>query len=95
MPTIQPTLTIDIDGQSKNVSDFPTEIQQLVAIYDEWRQKLADADSYSKLVGVAFQVASEQLRAAVLEEVSPKQPSETAESQQPAIESTLTETHPA
>jgi len=82
MPSIQPTLTIDVDGKELKVSDLPEQIQQLVALYDEWRQKLAEAESYAKMVGVSFQVISEQLRNTVVEELTPK----TEGTEQPAVE---------
>jgi hypothetical protein len=84
MPKVQPTLTIEVDGQELKVSDLPENIQQLVALYDDWRQKLADAESYAKLVGVSFQVLADQLRNTIVEELTPKtegdaqQPSEAA-----------------
>lgn len=50
MPQIQKTLTLTIDDQAYAVEKMSSQIQQLVAMFDEWRQEEQDAQSKLLLV---------------------------------------------
>lgn len=45
MAQLQPTTTITIDDQTFNVADLSTEVQQLTAYLDDWRQDEQDQAS--------------------------------------------------
>lgn len=42
---IQPTVTLNVDGAILAVEKMTPEIQQLVALFDDWRQRAADFES--------------------------------------------------
>lgn len=50
MPQIQKTLTLTIDDKQYSVEEVSTQIQQLVALFDEWRQEEQDAQSKLLLI---------------------------------------------
>ena len=45
MPKIQATVTLNINDQSYAVEKMSPTVQQLVVMFDEWRQKEVDAQS--------------------------------------------------
>ena len=44
MPKLQPTTTINIDESVFSVADMSPNVQALVAMFDDWRQKLAEVE---------------------------------------------------
>jgi hypothetical protein len=42
---IQPTLTVNVDESTFQVDRMSPEVQQMIAYFDDWRQKEADATS--------------------------------------------------
>lgn len=50
MTPVQPTLTIAIDDAVYEVAKMSPQVQQMVAYFDDWRQKEADLTSEVLLV---------------------------------------------
>lgn len=61
MPTVQPIVTLNIDNNALNVADLSTKVQQLVTVYNEWNQKLADAQTNFALTQAALNDLSRQI----------------------------------
>jgi len=61
MATVQPVTTLNIDGTSFNVADLSQQVQGLVGVYNEWNQKLADAQSSAALHQAALNDLSRQI----------------------------------
>jgi hypothetical protein len=61
MPTVQAITTLNIDGKTLNVSDLSEKVQQFVLIYNEWNQKLADAQTTFALTQAALNDLSRQI----------------------------------
>jgi len=54
MPKVQTTETLNIDGQLYAAAKMSPNIQQLIAMFDEWRQKEVDAQSELLMVRSAL-----------------------------------------
>lgn len=61
MPTVQPVTTLNIDNQSLQVADLSQQVQSLVGVYNEWNQKLADAQSVFAMTQAALNDLSRQI----------------------------------
>lgn len=61
MATVQPITTLNIDGSALNVADLSEKVQQLVSVYNDWNQKLADAQSTFALTQAALNDLSRQI----------------------------------
>lgn len=61
MATVQPVTTLNIDGNVLQVADLGPRVQALVGVYNEWNQKLADAQAQFALVQAALNDLSRQI----------------------------------
>lgn len=61
MATVQPILTLNIDGTAYNVTDLSAQVQALVGVYNDWNQSLADAQSKAALHQAALNDLSRQI----------------------------------
>lgn len=61
MPKIQNTLTLTIDEQAYAVDKMSPQVQQLIAMFDEWRQKEVDAQGDLLLVRAALRDIQREL----------------------------------
>lgn len=61
MATVQPVTTLNIDGAALNVADLSPQVQQLVAVYNDWNQGLADAQSKAAMHQAALNDLSRQI----------------------------------
>lgn len=61
MATVQPITTLNIDGVAFNVADLSPQVQGLVGVYNDWNQKLADAQSSAALHQAALNDLSRQI----------------------------------
>lgn len=61
MATVQPVTTLNIDGNVLQVADLGPKVQALVGVYNEWNQKLADAQAQFALVQAALNDLSRQI----------------------------------
>lgn len=61
MSVVQPITTLNIDGAALNVVDLSDKVQQLVAVYNDWNQKLADAQSTFALTQAGLNDLSRQI----------------------------------
>lgn len=61
MATVQPVTTLNIDGTALEVKDLGPRVQALVSVYNEWNQKLADAQAQFALVQAALNDLSRQI----------------------------------
>lgn len=61
MPTVQPVTTLNIDDKTLQVADLSQRVQNLVGVYNEWNQKLADAQSQFSLVQAGLNDLSRQI----------------------------------
>lgn len=61
MATVQPVTTLNIDGNTLQVADLSQRVQQLVAVYNDWNQKNADAQNELMLVQAALNDLSRQI----------------------------------
>lgn len=61
MATVQPVTTLNIDGTELKVADLGPRVQALVNVYNEWNQKLADAQAQFALVQAALNDLSRQI----------------------------------
>ena len=65
MPKIQETTTVTIEDKSYNVADLPENIQQSIALMDEWRQKDVDLSGEITMVRCAIRDIQNGLFAAI------------------------------
>lgn len=68
MPIVQPLKVLDIDGQKTLVEDMSAEVQQLVAVFNEWSQDAADARNTAVQLQAAVQSVHNQLSAQIKKE---------------------------
>lgn len=61
MATVQPVTTLNIDGNTLQVADLSARVQQLVAVYNDWNQKNADAQSELAMIQAALNDLSRQI----------------------------------
>lgn len=61
MATVQPVTTLNIDGNVLQVADLGPRVGALVAVYNEWNQKLANAQAEFVLVQSALNDLSRQI----------------------------------
>jgi cell fate (sporulation/competence/biofilm development) regulator YmcA (YheA/YmcA/DUF963 family) len=73
MPKIQPTESIKLsDEKTIKVSELSSKSKDLIVVYDEWRQKLFDANQEVQLISTAVQAVLNQIRTEVLNYLAPK-----------------------
>lgn len=68
MPLVQPTTTLNVDNQAYSVEKMSPQIQQLVGMFDEWRQKEVDAQSELLLLRAALRDLQRELYSTVTTE---------------------------
>ena len=68
MPTVDPLTVINIDGVPHVVGQMSDEVQAVIAIYNEWRQKEVDARNDLLLVQSALRDLGQNLVNRVREE---------------------------
>ena len=61
MATVQPVQSLNIDGITLQVADLSQQVQALVSVYNEWNQKLSDAQGQFALVQAALNDLSRQI----------------------------------
>jgi peptidoglycan hydrolase CwlO-like protein len=61
MAIVQSVTTLNIDGNVLQVADLGPKVQALVGVYNEWNQKLADAQGQFALVQAALNDLSRQI----------------------------------
>lgn len=66
---IQPTLTITLDNQSLEVSKLSSDVQQMVAYLDDWRQEEVDLSSRLLMTRGALRDLQNALAAQVQKEL--------------------------
>lgn len=65
MPNIQTTQTINFNETVLVVSQLDPQLQQIVATYDEWRQKLVDAEQEVLILRAALTTLQNELLTAL------------------------------
>ena len=78
MPIVQPLRVLDIDGQKQLVEEMSPEVQQLVAVYNEWNQDLVDARTKFAQLQVAVNGAHEQISEQIKKEFAAQAEAEQA-----------------
>ena len=68
---VTPVTTLTLDDQQINVSDCSDKVKNLVAIYNDWRQKEADAHSDYMMAQTALRGLTNDIIAVVKEELTP------------------------
>ena len=83
MPIVAPLKKLDIDGVPHLVEDMSPQVQQLVAVYNEWNQDFADAKSKAGQLQAAVAAAHANLSDQIQTEFKEAQARQAAE--QPVI----------
>ena len=79
MPKLQTTTTINIDESVFSVADMSQNVQALVAMFDDWRQKLADAEQDVLLYRIALARVQQDLIDTIAKEKEEAEKAATAE----------------
>lgn len=74
MPQVQPTTTISIDDQVFEVANMSSNVQQMVAYLDDWRQAEADATSQLLMARGALRDLQNTLLSTIQQEQAEGQP---------------------
>lgn len=61
MTIVQPITTINLEGTTLNVDDLSAQVKALVNVYNDWNQKLSDAQSNTAMVQAALNDLSRQI----------------------------------
>ena len=80
MAQVQKTTTVTIDEQSFEVASLSENVQQMIALMDDWRQKDADLTSELLMVRAALRDIQNTLLTTIKSETAP------AETEAPAAE---------
>ena len=80
MAQVQKTTTVTIDEQSFEVASLSENVQQMISLMDEWRQKDADLTSELLMVRAALRDIQNTLLTTIKSETTP------AETEAPAAE---------
>ena len=68
MAKVEQITTIKIDDVDVLVTDTSPHVQQLVAVYNEWRQKAADAKDHWTMTELALRSLGVDIQNALVEE---------------------------
>lgn len=76
MAQVQKTTTVTIDEQSFEVASLSENVQQMIALMDEWRQKDADLTSELLMVRAALRDIQNTLLTTIKSETAPAETTE-------------------
>ena len=76
MAQVQKTTTVTIDEQSFEVASLSENVQQMIALMDEWRQKDADLTSELLMVRAALRDIQNTLLTTIKSETTPAETTE-------------------
>ncbi len=79
MAQVQKTTTVTIDEQSFEVSSLSENVQQMIALMDEWRQRDADLTGDLLMVRAAIRDIQNTLLSTIKAETSPAETTEVTE----------------
>lgn len=79
MPQVEPLKRLEIDGRPHLVEDMSTEIQQLVAVYNEWNQDAVDARKKASQLQASVDMVKEQMSQQIRKEQAAAAEAEAAE----------------
>lgn len=79
MAQVQKTTTVTIDEQSFEVSSLSENVQQMIALMDEWRQRDADLTGDLLMVRAAIRDIQNTLLSTIKAETTPAEATEVTE----------------
>lgn len=79
MAQVQKTTTVTIDEQSFEVSSLSENVQQMIALMDEWRQRDADLTGDLLMVRAAIRDIQNTLLSTIKAETTPAETTEVTE----------------